>query len=420
MVQVRLSGAGSAKPTGTFDVTGARLTDAMAPVRFAPMTLSGRFNMADDRLQGRLGVALASRAGELAAVEVLHDLPSGEGRAILDDTRLTFASSGLQPGQIVPAAGPLVSKVDGPVDIRAQFGWGPMGVGGSAHAAVAGLALTTPGGRLTGLRGEIDLPSLIPAAVTAPDQHLTAARLESVVPLTDIDLRFALDAENLRLAGVKATLAKGSVSLDPLVLPLTPGKTVSGTLHATGVDLGEIVSTLNLSDSVTIQARVEANLPFSLTPEGLRIAKGRIAAQGPGRMSIKRAALTGVSAAGGAATAGSSAPGAPPPAAVPNNAVQDFAYQALENMAFDALDATVDSRPMGRLGVVFHMTGRHDPEKGQQARVGVVDLARGTAFNKPIPLPKGTPVELTLDTSLNFDDLMAAYARMGRSDAVQP
>ena len=50
-------------------------------------------------------------------------------------------------------------------------------------------------------------------------------------------------------------------------------------------------------------------------------------------------------------------------------------------------------------------------------RVGMLG-GRGTAFNRPIPLPSGTPVDLTLDTSLNFDDLMAAYAR--RSDPVQP
>ena len=100
--------------------------------------------------------------------------------------------------------------------------------------------------------------------------------------------------------------------------------------------------------------------------------------------------------------------------------MQDFAYQALENLAFDELEAKVDSRPEGRLGVIFHLKGRNDPPVGQKARISVVDLARGTAFDKPIPLPKGTPVDLTLDTSLNFDDLMAAYSRIGRSDAVQP
>ncbi len=52
-----------------------------------------------------------------------------------------------------------------------------------------------------------------------------------------------------------------------------------------------------------------------------------------------------------------------------------------------------------------------------------MDLARGTAFNKHIRLPKGTPVDLTLDTSLNFDDLMAAYSRdepFRRGSAARP
>ena len=48
------------------------------------------------------------------------------------------------------------------------------------------------------------------------------------------------------------------------------------------------------------------------------------------------------------------------------------------------------------------------------SRSRVEEAARETG------LAKGTPVDLTLDTSLNFDDLMAAYSRIGRSDAVQP
>jgi len=379
------------------------------------MALEGRFTLANDRIEGRLGAGLASRTGQLAGLDVVHDLPSGEGQAVLETTRLTFVTDGLQPAEIAPAAS-LVSKVDGPVDVSARFGWGPAGVTGSAAAAIEGLDLNAPGGRLFGLQGELDFPSLMPAVITAPEQHLTATRFQSAVPLTALDIRFALDAEAFRISGASADLAKGSVRLDALALSLTPGATASSTLHASGVDLGEIISSFDLADSVQIEASVKATLPFSLTPEGIRIANGRIAAEGPGRLSIARAALTGVSAAPAEATA--SAPGAPP-AEVSTNAVQDFAYQALENLAFETLDATVDSRPMGRLGVIFRLTGRHDPETGKRARVGLLDLLRGTAFNAPIPLPKGTPVDLTLDTSLNFDDLMAAYGSIGRSGAVQ-
>jgi hypothetical protein len=143
-------------------------------------------------------------------------------------------------------------------------------------------------------------------------------------------------------------------------------------------------------------AHISGTVPFALTPDGVRFAMGRVAATGPGRLSIKREALT--------ASVGVGAEGQAPP-----NAVQDFAYQALENMAFDALDGTIDSRPMGRLGMVFHLQGRNDPPQAAETRVGVVDLLRGRAFDKPLPLPKGTPVDLTLDTSLNLDELLKSY-----------
>jgi hypothetical protein len=35
----------------------------------------------------------------------------------------------------------------------------------------------------------------------------------------------------------------------------------------------------------------------------------------------------------------------------------------------------------------------------------------GSAFQRRIPLPAKTPVDLTLDTSLNFDELIAAAKR---------
>jgi Dicarboxylate transport len=95
--------------------------------------------------------------------------------------------------------------------------------------------------------------------------------------------------------------------------------------------------------------------------------------------------------------------------ASPPNAVQDFAYQALENLAFDQLEGTVNSRPMGRLGVLLHIKGRNDPATAAEPRVGVLDLLRGRAFDKPLPLPKGTPIDLTLDTSLNLDELLNSY-----------
>jgi hypothetical protein len=118
---------------------------------------------------------------------------------------------------------------------------------------------------------------------------------------------------------------------------------------------------------------------------------GYLASTGPSRLSIRRTVWTG---------------GKPQPE---TDAITDFAYQALENLAIDELDAKLNSLPGGRLGVIFHINGRNDPAIAQETRISVVDLLQGHAFDKPVPLPKGTPVDLTLDTSLNFDELLDAY-----------
>lgn len=130
------------------------------------------------------------------------------------------------------------------------------------------------------------------------------------------------------------------------------------------------------------------------------MTNGHFAATGPARLSIKRTVWTGGEAA-------------------QTDAIRDFAYQALENLAIDALDARLNSLPAGRLGVVFHIKGRNDPAVAQETRIGVMDLIQGHAFDKPLPLPKGTPVDLTLDTSLNFDELLEAYRHAYSADLAE-
>ena len=408
---IDIQGAGGGPLRGDITLNEGRVTDTAETIRFAPLKVSGRFALNGDVISGEVG---AGPSAPVATVQITHDIARGAGSAVLAPTALAFVPEGLQPVQFSPAAA-LLTKVSGTAQASANIAWTREALDGAASISTEGLDMTTPAGRLMGVKGGVEFTSLVPTLVTAPDQRLTAERLEAVTPLTDLDLRFSMTGDAISLGAASATLAKGTASLDPMTVSLLPNAPLSGTLRLAGVDLGEIVAGFNLSDSVTIEANIDAALPFNLSPEGLRFKEGRIAATGPGRLSIKRAALTGV-----AASAAPTAPGAPPPAPTQVNAVQDFAYQALENLAFDSLDATVNSLPEGRLGVVFHVNGRNDPPERQQARIKLLDLLRGTAFDKPIPLPSNTPVDLTLDTSLNFDDLMAAYSRIGRSDAVQP
>jgi hypothetical protein len=83
----------------------------------------------------------------------------------------------------------------------------------------------------------------------------------------------------------------------------------------------------------------------------------------------------------------------------------------MENLHFETLEAGVNSTDKGRLGVLFHIKGEHDPKVVEKAKIGLMELLNGSAFQRRIPLPAKTPVDLTLDTSLNFDELLAAWKR---------
>ena len=100
---------------------------------------------------------------------------------------------------------------------------------------------------------------------------------------------------------------------------------------------------------------------------------------------------------------------------LPPNTVQDFAYQAMENLAFEVLEAEVNSLPEGRLGVLFRIRGRHDPPQHQEIRLTVQELMSRSFLNRVLPLPSGTGIDLTLDTTLNLDQLLADVAALNRA-----
>jgi hypothetical protein len=142
----------------------------------------------------------------------------------------------------------------------------------------------------------------------------------------------------------------------------------------------------------------------------VRISGGFLKADQPGRLSISRAALTGVSA---------DTPTTMPSEVNPNDTFTDFAYQAMENLAFDTLEVTVASKDDGRLGMLFHIVGRHDPPTKQRIRLTVLDLIQRKFLGQKLPLPSGTGVNLTLDTTLNLDDLMADWGEFQKARTPQ-
>jgi len=195
----------------------------------------------------------------------------------------------------------------------------------------------------------------------------------------------------VQLEKADTDIAEGHASLGAITLSLADPH-VAGAADLKGISLNSLVAASNLGSKVKLEGKVSGHIPFVAGADGFRISNGHVAADGPGRLSVDRSLW------------------AQGEAALNSNAVQDFAYQALENLAFEQMSADLNSVANGRLQIVFHIKGRSDPPKPQTANVAITDIINGTALYKPVPLPSGTPIDLTLDTSLNFDELLKSYA----------
>jgi len=260
---------------------------------------------------------------------------------------------------------------------------------------------------VTGLRGTVDFTNLAPLTA-ASGQRLTIDRLDSVAPLTDIELTFGLDKAAVTIEGGDLAVAGGRVRVEPFVVPLNPDEPISGVIVLENVQLGQVIAGSGFGDKVNLDAVVSGRLPFTSDPtNGVRIVGGSLAAVQPGRLSIAREALSGLEAGGGGE-------------AVPPNTVQDLAYQAMENLSFDILSAEVNSLDEGRIGVLFRIRGRHDPPQRQELRIPIDEFISREFLNRPLALPSGTGIDLTLDTTLNLNQLIGDLLELNRARDGRP
>lgn len=397
-------------------VTSARLVDIAPERRFNPLILSGPVNL--DAGIWRADLALRPPGGANAAdVKLTHDGRLGFGAAVIETPGLTFVEGGLQPDQLSPLAGAVGSPAMGEARFSGRFDWSATGATSRGTVTIPRLDFTSPAGPVRGLKGTIVFTSLAPLTA-APGQTMEIDEVQAMVLLTHLKARFTLVDRLLKVEGGEAELSTGHVRIEQLELPLDPEAVASGTVILEGVQLHDLVEASPFGDHMDLDAKVSGRIPFEVVKDRVRILGGELRAIQPGRLSIQRAALTGVQA-----DAALKAEGKVPDPAASTDTFTDFAYQAMEHLAFETLEATLKSRDNGRLGVLFHIVGRHDPPTNQQIRLSLTDLIRKRYMQRKLPLPSGTGVNLTLDTTLNLDDLLSDYAAFRRtrsSGPVQP
>jgi hypothetical protein len=399
-------GGGKGFDVAQVKVTGGRIVEASTEgKRFETVAMLGEVDLARGQWTGALNASTLD-GRPVGTMTLRHDVASGRGQADIDASKLVFAKGGLQPLGLTPLAS-VARDAEGPAAFTGSFNWAGEVLTSRGRVSTTGLDFKSPLGQVHRLKGEIVFDSLAPLT-SPPGQVLTIDSIDAIVPIQSVQASLALGAEALRLEAATFEASKGKVTLEPLDVPLDGKGVIKGVVNIAGLDLGQLVAGSSLADKVKVEAVVDGRLPFEAGPAGFRFVDGKVYAVGPGRLSIAREALTGVQAGQGGVDPND-------PLTVkkdaPVNAIQDFAYQAMENLSFSTLEAGVSSTDKGRLGVLFHIKGEHDPKVVEKARIGLMELLNGSAFQRRIPLPAKTPVDLTLDTSLNFDELLAAWRR---------
>ncbi len=387
-------------------VARATVEDAITPHRFNSLTATGTAGLSGEDWTGVFDLARGDT--DLGHLTLSHDGAAGIGGLKIDAPSIVFAAGGLQPVNLSPMAEIIGAPASGSVAFEGRVDWRAGAEGrSSGRLTIPGLDFASPAGPVKGLRGTVDFSNLAPLTAV-PGQRLAADRLETFVPLTDIGLTFGLDRAAVTIEGGDLAVAGGHMRVEPFSVSLDPNEPVRGVIVLENVQLGQVIAGSGFGEKVNLDAVVSGRLPFtSDRVNGVRIVGGSLAAVQPGRLSIAREALSGLEAGGGGE-------------AVPPNMVQDLAYQAMENLAFDILSAEVNSLDEGRIGVLFRIRGRHDPPVRQELRIPLAEFISREFLNRILPLPSGTGIDLSLDTTLNLNQLIGDLLAMNRARGGQP
>ncbi|WP_332624966.1 YdbH domain-containing protein [Brevundimonas sp.] len=411
------NGAGRLRVSGQKNDLSMRLSDIVATVkdspdiaeaRINPLGVGGEVSLSRGVWNGALN--LSREDVRLATVNLVHANATHEGRLDLHAGPLTFAADGLQPAAISPLLKDYMVNASGDaIGMKGEVLWSAKSVTSQGQITIgngqaddtqsAGLSFDTPMGRLVGLRGTVQVTDLLKLE-TASDQMLSADRLDSVMPITDLKLTMGLGEGALNISQASLKLDAGGVSVRDVVVPLNGVDPVHGLIQVDNLQVNDLLIAASLGEKAKLDARLNGQIRFDYQRQrGWQFHSVDLRAQG-GHLSVQPEVLTGMSAEGGDVHTATG-----PDIEIPPNAVQGFAYQALENLAINDLSADVYTLPEGRLAVNFRIQGYHAPPQKQELRISIMDLFNGKLMERKLPLPSGAPVILNLRTDWNANEL---------------
>lgn len=334
------------------------------PSLFAPVAVSADAARTGDSVTFVASVRDGQAAQRLTA-KGSYDLDSGRGAATLHLPTLSFAPQALQPKALLPPLADL-EAVSGRISGDAQFAIAPDGLSGTAQLQIAGLGFALGGLTLSGLDTALRLTSLSPL-ISAPDQKLTIATLDSVTSVSAIDVRYRLEPGPggrplVRIDRFSAKLFDGAVSSTGMRADPTDGR-LTGDLAVQGLSLEKIMALIG-AEGVTGTGALSGTIPLAVADGTLTVSGGTLVADGGGTLRIPSDQVAQAIGSGN----------------------EDLALVArvLEDFRYQELSMRIDKQAEGDGQVRLSLLG-HNP--------AVLD---------------GHPFQFNINLSSNVDDLLAA------------
>ncbi|ESQ90223.1 hypothetical protein ABAC460_10770 [Asticcacaulis sp. AC460] len=405
-------------------LTAGVLTDGLTgeQQRFNPLTLTGTLTNDAKVLKGRFIAAVQSTKHKLANVNLDNNNVTGVGSLSFSTADyLTFSPEGLQPVYLSPLVAAIFSRdVTGKATFNGAITWDKTTSGSGGVMTLDGLDYVGATGISRGLRGRIVFTSLAPM-LSDPGQMISIDSMDVGVPLSDLKLSLQFKGETIALESAVVQSPGGPLFLEPAVLPLDGKSAISGAVKFDGLDFGKIIAATDLATSMTMEGKLSGRLPFKIENGRVSISDGLMKSDAAGLISIKRTSVTGMAATGTVTAEDPNAPKPVAPQADPNfNPFQDLAFQAMEWIHYDQIDARLNSIPGGKLNINFHIKGRFSPPQKQKAKISLYDYITGKWMQKPIKLPSDTPVELYLEVPINLDEILDDLTAFNVRTAAKP
>ena len=276
---------------GTWRYAGGRLTIADARFRledreqvprFQPLLAEGgTLALAASRITAEAVLREPKSKGEVARVDLVHDLGTARGHADLRVAGLDFAINGLQPSDLSHELLGVATNVSGRVTGAGRIDWTADRLRSTGRFRTDGLDLAAAFGPTQGIRGEVEFSDLL-GLVTPPHQRLTIASLNPGIEVLDGEMLFQLRPGSIvAIEGARWPFLGGTLGLRPTAMGFGVAETRRFVLDIAGLDAARFVERMELAN-LTANGTFDGTLPLIFDADGGRIEGGLLTARPPG------------------------------------------------------------------------------------------------------------------------------------------